>query len=202
MTIPAPRLALPDRCLLVSYDAEANASTYDYPFITGSTLSIGWAFFVWPAMSVVNLSMSRSTGHVTVAPTSRMSPETGIFWNEHPEAYKVACAGRVTRLQAATEFVNSIHSTALELGLPVAMLARPHVFDAPHAWHLTRSAGEIMQVVEQWSWHDLIPTLAHHLGASQQHSKQKFFKFLPKLPHIADHDAYLQGVTFFNCLRK
>ncbi|NBX85636.1 MAG: hypothetical protein EBQ80_00080 [Proteobacteria bacterium] len=130
-----------------------------------------------------------------------MNSSARDFWNRHPTAYRAATDDPISPQEAGAAFAKCVESLAKRYMLPIALIARPHNFDAGHLFSLMQAVHLAETSKISWTWHDLVPTLAYHAGVTQKEAKARFTKHLPPLPHVADQDSYLQGLAFCRALQ-
>lgn len=213
MTVPASSPALPEHCILISYDAEANNSPKDKNFVPGSTISFGAAAFLMPERTLLREAVGSCVLHVPIAP--RVAPDENArnFWAQHPEA--LTWTGGLEAHHTTPEWLFkqlqpyftrlksfSWHmQRATGIPRPLALISRPHAYDSQHLLDIAVFCG--LDVFPRWTeqgactWHDVAEVLATRFSHSKAWAKSHFERHLPMpLPHIADQDALLQGFAF------
>jgi hypothetical protein len=214
LKIPPSSPVLPENCIIISFDCEANRSPPDKSFVPGSTLSLGAVAFLWPEGTLVPRSIKDAFFYRQIIPTVSIDTNTAEFWDNHPEA-KLVAYGNIEHRYYTPQNIKEINSHVVEDWLtwlhylqqdynrPLALLAHPLDYDAAHVCYLITTYGQEDPLLwEGITWHDVAEVLPTYMGLSKNICKSQFKQYLAEVPHIACQDALLQGQAFFRCLGK
>lgn len=130
MQLPETIKQLPEECLIISYDFEANQT----PFIPGCTMSIG-AFAIWWTRNLPPIV--RDTFFWTMETKVPMTAESRSWWKNHPQAleWSLETHGHTSDM-AFWQFLKWIENLDKGAGsarnFPIVLLAQPHDYDAQH----------------------------------------------------------------------
>jgi len=211
-TRKSPRLpcipALPENCLLISYDLECQASgppnKPEEWVIPKAANGLGAAAFLWPERKLVPLPLAEATFHRSIVPVVARNAIASRFWTDNPDAEKVIHRKPVPMKVAALDFLNWMVMLKAEFGRKLALIAGPHFFDVAQLADVMESAQLLNWLQESTTLHDVRDSIAHHAKVDTKIARQRYEVELKALSwlvaHLDDHDSVAQGLAFFKAL--